>query len=63
MPVMAHMICQRSKAPGWSRASHVGQHVVVVFDDIRVLRRVDQRVVLIGAFLRSSRLPSQRRES
>jgi hypothetical protein len=36
------------EAPGGSRASLVGQHVVVVLDDIRVLRRVDQRVVLIG---------------
>jgi hypothetical protein len=40
-----------SEAPGGSRASLVGQHVVVVLDDIRVLRRVDQRVVLIGGLL------------
>lgn len=39
------------EAPGGSRASLVGQHVVVVLDDIRVLRRVDQRVVLIGGLL------------
>ena len=39
------------EAPGGSRASLVGQDVVVVLDDIRVLRRVDQRVVLIGGLL------------
>jgi hypothetical protein len=39
------------EASGGSRASLVGQHVVVVLDDIRVLRRVDQRVVLIGGLL------------
>ena len=48
------------EAPGGSRASLVGQHVVVVLDDIRVLRRVDQRIVLFAAFLLLSRLPSQR---
>jgi len=39
------------EASGGSRASLVGQDVVVVLDDIRVLRRVDQRVVLIGGLL------------
>src|SRR5215213_8198984 len=35
------------EAPGGSRACLVGQNVVVVLDDIGVLRCVDQRVVLI----------------
>src|SRR5215207_5431985 len=39
------------EVPGRSRASLVGQHVVVVLDDIRVRRCVDQRVVLIGGLL------------
>jgi hypothetical protein len=39
------------EAPGGSRTSLVCQHVVVVLDHIRVLRRVDQRVVLFGGLL------------
>jgi hypothetical protein len=41
---------QAPEAPCGSRASLFGQHVVLL-DDIRVLRRVDQRVVLIGGLL------------